>query len=152
MTVLVDALCYRLVFGSLACADERHAELGFATQQRLAERLFEVELIVPFNEADAERRRDEIGGLAFLDLHHITPLDDFGDMFGDGGVGADAVLVHEIDQVGFGEQFGRRGGAFLHLEPCWSKSLAPYERRKQIAFPLVVGKDLEVVALENDEA
>jgi hypothetical protein len=55
---------------------------------RLAQRPVEADLIVAFNETDAQRRRYKVLCPSFLLFHDVFPFYNLRDMLGDRGVGA----------------------------------------------------------------
>ncbi len=69
-------------------------------------------LLVPVNQDNAQRGRDQLP--AATD-RHVVPQTDVVDVHGDRGVGADAVALHQRDQLGLGEVLGRRSLLFDHL-------------------------------------
>lgn len=68
------------------------------------------------------------------------------------GARTDAVLVHERDEVGFGQQRRLRRDALLERQFVGLEALADLKLGEVIASPLVVDVDVEVVALADDEA
>lgn len=73
-------------------------------------------------------------------------------MLCNGRVGTDAVLVHERDEVCLCEHVGGRCAALLFGDGVRTERLAFVVLRQEVACPLVVGEDVEVVALMHDEA
>lgn len=83
----------------------------------------------------------------------VLPLLDLGDVFGHGGIGSDAVGIHETDEFGFSQVVWRRGLSFKNFCLGGFEKLAFLEVGELLAaFPLVVHIYVEVVPFQDDQA
>jgi hypothetical protein len=138
---------------------------------RLAKRVIEPDLVIRLDESNPERRRNEALHLSISLLEDVFTVDDLGDVLGDGGVGSyrtrrcqnekrggkrrrkrtDAVLVHQADEVCFGQEVGLCCCSLSKLEFIGHEAFADFEVGEVVSVPLVVDVDVEVVALADDE-
>ena len=121
-------------------------ELDLGQRAQVWARQVNPEGVVALNQRDPEDRRREPALRRHFD---VVPLLHLLDVLGDGGVGADAVLVHEADEVLLPEQLRRRGGPVPHLEDGRDDTLAGLEPRDGLVRPLVVHVDGKVVLLDD---
>ena len=104
-------------------------------------------------------------------LHDVLSLDDARNVFSDRRVRScsnsdrdsssegkrrqveltDAILIHQADEVGLCQERRRRRVAVLEHDGGRGELLAALEVRNDGAAPAIVRKDVEVVALEDDE-
>lgn len=122
------------------------SDLHVCSECRL--RQLEVERLVPLDQSESERRGVED---VPLDLG-VPAIQDGLDVLCDGGVGADAVLVHERDEVRLGERRRRLRAPLAHLELGRLYALVALEPRHRLLDPPIVRIHAQVVTLGDHQA
>lgn len=141
--------------------DLSHALFHLLAQKRLAQRRTIREplhdVIIALDQRDAQLRGDKLlhRAAAAPSVPHgdVLSIFNFGDVFGHGSVGADAVGVHEADEFGLGEVVGRGGFALEDLGLGGLEELTLLEMGELLAaFPFVVNVYVQVVPFQDHQA